>query len=83
MSNRLSDEDVDRIAGRIVGKLVIYALTIAAAVFLAPIVIFGVLSLVSAGTRELPFLALPLATLVLAGPIVVLIWLYGRSKRAR
>lgn len=83
MSDHLSDEDVDRIAGRIVGKLVVYALAVIAALFLAPIVLIGLTSFAREATQGAPVLTLPVATLLLAGPIVVLIWLYGRSKRAR
>jgi len=81
--NRLSDEDVDRIAGRVVGKFVRYVLVLVAGIWLVPIVVFGVLGVISATTREVPWLGLPLATTALAGPVVLLIWLWGRSKRAR
>jgi hypothetical protein len=81
--NRLTDEDVDRIATRVVGKFVLYVLVLVAAIWIVPIALFGILGVISATTRDVPWLALPLATTALAGPIVVLIWLWGRSKRAR
>ncbi len=81
--NRLSDEDVDRIAGRVVGKFVLYLLVLVAGIWVVPIVAIGVLGLISATTRDVPWLALPLATTALAGPVVLLIWMWGRSERAR
>jgi hypothetical protein len=81
--NRLSDQDVDRIASRVVGKFVLYVLLLVAGIWVVPIVAIGVLGLISVTTRDVPWLALPLATTVLAGPVVLLIWLWGRSKRAR
>jgi hypothetical protein len=81
--NRLSDEDVDRIARRVVGKFVLYLLVLVAGIWVIPIVAIGVLGLISATTRDVPWLALPLETTALAGPVVLLIWMWGRSKRAR
>jgi len=81
--NRLSDEDVDRIAGRVVGKFVLYLLVLVAGIWVVPIVAIGVLGLISATTRDVPWLALPLATTALGGPVVLLIWMWGRSERAR
>jgi hypothetical protein len=81
--NRLSDEDVDRIATRVVGKFVLYILVLVAAIWVVPIMAIGVLGLISTTTRDVPWLALPLATTALAGPVVLLIWMWGRSRRAR
>lgn len=81
--NRLSDEDVDRIATRVVRRFVLYALVLVAAIWVVPIAAIGILGFISATTRDVPWLALPLATTALAGPVVVLIWMWGRSKRAR
>ena len=81
--NRLSDEDVDRIASRVVGKFVRYVLVLAAGIWVVPIAAIGVLGFIGATTRDVPWLALPLATTALAGPVVFLIWMWGRSKRAR
>jgi hypothetical protein len=81
--SRLSDEDVDRIATRVVGKFVRYVLLLVIGIWVVPILMIGVLSFIGAATRDLPWLALPLATTALAGPVVLLIWLWGRAKRAR
>ena len=81
--NRLSDEDVDRIASRVVGKFVRYVLVLVAGIWVVPIAAIGVLGFIGATTRDVPWLALPLATTALAGPAVLLIWMWGRSKRAR
>jgi hypothetical protein len=81
---RLSDEDVDRIARRIVGKLVVYALVIVAALWLAPVVIFALMNFALYSTAGLPpALSVALAAAVVAGPIALIIWLWGRSKRSR
>lgn len=80
--SRLSDEDVDRIASRVVGKFVLYVLLLVAGIWVVPIVAIGVLGFIRATTGNVPWLALPLATTALAGPVVLLIWLWGRSKRA-
>jgi hypothetical protein len=85
VSNRLSDDDVDRIARRVVGKLVLYAVVVVVALILVPLFFIGAASLVSAATRDVPggtWLALPLLTALIAGPVVLVIWLYGRSRRA-
>jgi len=81
--NRLSDEDVDRIAGRVVSKFVQYVLVLVIGIWVVPIVAIGVLGFIGTATRGVPWLALPLATTALAGPVVVLIWMWGRSRRAR
>ena len=81
--NRLSDEDVDRIATRVVSKFVLYVLLLVLAIWVVPIAAIGLLGFISASTRDVPWLTLPLATIALAGPAVVLIWMWGRSKRAR
>jgi hypothetical protein len=81
--NRLRDEDVDRIATGVVRKFVLYVLVLVAAIWVVPIAAIGILGLITATTRDVPWLALRLATTALAGPVVVLIWMWGRSKRAR
>ena len=81
--NRLSDEDVDRIASRVVGKFVLYVLMLVAGIWMVPIAAIVVLGFIGATTLDVPWLALPLATTALAGPVVLLIWMRGRSKRAR
>jgi hypothetical protein len=42
--SRLSDDDVDRIARRVVGNLVVYGLVIVAALRVAPVVLLTVLN---------------------------------------
>jgi hypothetical protein len=81
--NRLTDEDVERIATRVVGKFVLYVLVLVVAIWLVPILAIGALGLIAATTRDVPWLALPLATTALAGPVVLLIWVWGRSRRSR
>lgn len=81
--NSLSDKDVDRIATLVVRKFVLYVLVLVVAIWVVPIAAFGILGLISATTRDVPWLALPLATTALAGPVVALIWMWGRSKRLR
>jgi hypothetical protein len=81
--NRLSDEDVDRIASRVVGKFALYLLVLVAGIWAVPIVAIGVLGFIGATTRDVPWLALPLATTALAGPVVLLIWMWGRARRTR
>ena len=82
--NRLTDEDVNRIANRVVGKLVVYGLLIVAAVWLAPIVIFALMNFVLNATSGMPaVVSVALAAAVMAGPVAVLIWVWGRSRRAR
>ena len=81
--NRLSDEDVDRIAGRVVSKFVQYVLVLVIGIWVVPIVAIGILGFIGTAMRGVPWLALPLATTALAGPVVVLIWMWGRSRRAR
>ncbi len=81
--NRLSDEDVDRIASRVVGKFALYLLVLVAGIWVVPIVAIGVLGFIAATTRDVPWLALPLATTALAGPVVLLISMWGRARRTR
>ena len=82
--SRLTDDDVDRIARRVVGKLVVYGVVIVAAVWLAPIVIFALMNFVLHATSGMPAaVSVALAAAVMAGPVVLLIWAWGRSRRAR
>jgi len=79
---RLSDGDIDRIASRVVQKLLVYALVIAFGIWLAPMVFFALLSGAASATRGLPFLvAVALTASVLALPVVALIWAWGRRTR--
>jgi hypothetical protein len=80
----LSDEDVDRIARRVVWKLIVYGLLILAVLWIAQYVVFALAALLSSGTNGNPFVVLlPLATAVLGVPVLLLIWIWGRSGRSR
>jgi hypothetical protein len=82
--NRLSDDDVDRIARRVVGKLVVYGLVIVAALWVAPLILITALNLSTEATRGLPeAIRVAFAAAVIAGPIAAIIWAWGRSKRGR
>jgi hypothetical protein len=81
---RLTDDDVDRIARRVVGKLVIYGLVIVVALWLAPFFIIAVVNFASYSTTGLPFfVGVGLAAALISGPVVLILWAWGRSKRAR
>jgi hypothetical protein len=80
---RLTDEDVDRIARRVVGKVVTYGLAIVAALWLAPIVIIALMNFVLYATPGMPdFVRVALAAAVIAGPVVLIVWARGRSRRS-
>ena len=80
----LSDEDVDRIARRVVWKLIVYGLLILAVLWIAQYVVFALVALLSAGTHGNPFVVLlPLATALLGVPVLVLLWIWGQSRRSR
>ena len=80
---RLSDEDVDRIARRVVGKLVLYGLAIAAALWLAPVVIIALVGYLVRATPGLPdFVRVALAAAVIAVPAVLILWVRSRSRRS-
>jgi hypothetical protein len=80
----LSDEDVDRIARRVVWKLVVYGLLILAVLWIAQYVVFGLVALLSAGAHGNVFVVLlPLATALLGIPVLLLLWIWGQSRRSR
>jgi heme/copper-type cytochrome/quinol oxidase subunit 2 len=80
----LSEEDVDRIARRVALKLILYVALIVFILWIVRYVVFEVIALLSSGTNGNPFVALlPLAMSVLAVPAIILILVWGRSKRAR
>jgi len=84
VSNRLNDEDVDRIAGRVVGKLITYGLVLVVALWLAPILVFGLLAASAQASRGLPWpLPIAITASVIAVPVALLIWIWGRSRRER
>jgi hypothetical protein len=82
--NRLSDEDVDRIARAVVGKLVVWVVVILAAIWVAPVVLIALLNVMNEATRGLPEPVRVVASAaVIAIPIVLVIWAWGRSNRSR
>ena len=79
MGQRLDDRDVDRIARRVVEKLVVYAVVIFAALFVAPIAFIALVTAIGYFTSGLPFpVAVAITAAVIATPLVALIWLWGR-----
>ena len=80
----LSDEDVDRIARRVVWKLIVYGLLILAVPWIAQDVAFALVALLSARTHGNAFVVLlPLATALLGVPVLVVLWIWGQSRRSR
>jgi hypothetical protein len=80
----LSDEDVERIARRVVWKLIVFGLLIVVALWIAQVVVFGVVAVLSSGANGNGLIALvPLGMSVLAVPALLLIWIWGRSRRSR
>ena len=78
----MSDKDVERIASRVVGKLVMYALVTVAAVFAVPMGLIAVITAIGHFTSGLPFVvAVVITASVIAAPLA-LIWLWGRRARA-
>lgn len=77
----MSDKDVERIASRVVGKLVMYALVIGAAIFVAPMFLVALITTAAHFTSGLPFVvAVVITASVIAAPLVALIWLWGRAR---
>jgi hypothetical protein len=82
--NRLSDEDVDRIARRLAWKLIVYGLLIALALWIAQFFVFGMVALASSGANGTGLIVLlPLGISVLGVPAILLMWIWGRSRRSR
>jgi hypothetical protein len=82
VGQQLNDKDVDRIASRVVEKLVTYAVVIFAAIFVAPIVFIALVSTVGRITTGFPFpVAVAITASVIATPLVALIWVWGRRTR--
>jgi hypothetical protein len=83
VSQRLNDSDVERIASRVVQKLLLYALVVVGGLFLAPAVIFPTMAAIAKLTSGLPFaVAVAITASVIAVPLVALIWLWGRRTRS-
>ncbi len=80
----MSEEDVDRIARRVVWKLIVYGLLILAVLWIAQYVVFALVALLSGGAHGSAFVVLlPLATALLGVPVLVLLWIWGQSRRSR
>ena len=79
----MNDKDVDRIASRVVEKLLLYALVIVAALFLAPTILFPTMAAIARLTTGLPsVVAVAITASVIAIPLVALIWFWGRRTRS-
>jgi len=82
VSQQLNDKDVDRIASRVVQKLVLYGLVIVAGIWIVPFVLIAVVTSIGYATRDLPFvLAVAIAVTVIVLPLIALIWIWGRRER--
>jgi hypothetical protein len=80
----LTDDDVDRIARRVAWKLIVYGLLILVGLWVAQFVLFGLLALLRSGANGSGLVALiPLGMSLLAVPAILLIWIWGRSRRSR
>jgi hypothetical protein len=81
VGQQLSDKDVDRIASRVVEKLVMYALLIVAVVLAGPMLLIAIITAAAHFTSGLPFVvAVAITASVIAAPVVALIWLWGRAR---
>lgn len=75
----MNDKDVDRIASRVVEKLVMYALVIVAVVFAVPMALIAIGTAVVHFTSGLPsVVAVAIIAAVFAAPLMALIWVWGR-----
>jgi len=73
---------VERIASRVVQKLLLYALVVVGGIFLAPAVIFPTMAVLARLTTGMPFaVAVAITASVIAVPLVALIWFWGRHRR--
>ena len=82
MGQQLNDKDVERIASRVVQKLVLYGVVIVAGIWVVPVVLIAVVSSIAYATRDLTFvIGVAIAATVIAIPLVALIWLWGRRAR--
>jgi hypothetical protein len=79
MSDRLSDDDVERIAGRVVGKVVLYmAIALAALMFLPAVLIGVTFAARGADLSGIAWLALALSITV---PVVLIVWAWRHLRR--
>ncbi len=83
---RLSDEDVDRIASRVaarlLGQIVLIALAAVAAIWVLPYIVFALLGSVAKATTSLPLpVSVAILATILAAPVIALILM--RTRRIR
>lgn len=78
----MNDKDVDRIASRVVQKLVLFALVIVAAIFVVPAIFVTIRYATATITKDLPLVvAVAITASFIAIPVVALIWFWGRRTR--
>jgi protein-S-isoprenylcysteine O-methyltransferase Ste14 len=83
VSQQLNDKDIDRIASRVVQKLVWYAVVIVAAIVALPALFVTVQYAGATITRGLPpIVAVAITASFIAVPLIALIWFWGRRRRA-
>ena len=82
MSQRLSDEDVERIASRVAAKGGLgYALVTVATLLIAPMFVFPFLSATRVITTGMPApIAVAVTAALIAVPVVAFILLWGRRR---
>jgi hypothetical protein len=77
----LSDEDVDRIASRVVGKGLMTAIVIVATLLVAPVLVFPVLAAMQTFTRGMAApIAVAITAAVIAVPVIAYILVWGRRR---
>lgn len=82
MSQRLNDSDVERIASRVVQKLVVFAVVIAAILWVGPVIFVAILHAGSTLTRGMPgAVAVAVTAAMIAVPALALVWLWSRRTR--
>lgn len=82
MGQQLNDKDVDRIASRVVEKLVLCALVIVATIFVVPAIFVAIQYATASITDGLPsVVAVAITASFIAVPLVALIWFWGRRTR--
>jgi hypothetical protein len=82
VSQRLSDEDVDRIASRVVSRGLVYAVVIVGTLLFLPALLFPILATIARLTSGLPApLAVAITAAVIAMPLIAVIWFRGRTRR--
>ena len=82
MSQRLNDSDVERIASRVVQKLVVYVVLIAAIVWVGPYIFVAILHAGSTLTQGMPAaVSIAVMAAMIAVPALALVWLWSRRTR--